>query len=172
MQIKTTKAHQTRCSSRIVLNQCIPMWILNRKGEQWNYLFFDEAVQLDLIPHGRSIRRASTFNQPIRGSYSESAKNQSLIPPQICSPRVHLPSDSQDLNRAVVAAMEWQRSGDRQQRPERRSESVGPERRWSAVARDGGGGGTPVIWGGRAAACDSVEGFDRPTIVPSSSKNK
>uniref|UniRef100_A0A0D3FJD2 Uncharacterized protein n=1 Tax=Oryza barthii TaxID=65489 RepID=A0A0D3FJD2_9ORYZ len=56
-------------------------------------------------------------------------------------------------------------SGDRQQRPESRSEGVGPERRWSAVARDGGGGGTPAIWGGRAAACDSVEGFDRPTIL-------
>uniref|UniRef100_I1PBY2 Uncharacterized protein n=1 Tax=Oryza glaberrima TaxID=4538 RepID=I1PBY2_ORYGL len=61
--------------------------------------------------------------------------------------------------------MEWQLSGDRQQRPESRSEGVGPERRWSAVARDGGGGGTPAIWGGRAAACDSVEGFDRPTIA-------
>ncbi|EEC75397.1 hypothetical protein OsI_11885 [Oryza sativa Indica Group] len=95
-------------------------------------------------PSGQSLGRPSTFNQPIRGSYSESAKNQSLIPPQICSPRVHLPSDSQDLNRAVVAAMEWQRSGDRQQQPERRSEGVGPERRWSAVARDGGGGGTPA----------------------------
>nr|AAR87283.1 hypothetical protein [Oryza sativa Japonica Group]ABF96374.1 hypothetical protein LOC_Os03g27410 [Oryza sativa Japonica Group] len=61
--------------------------------------------------------------------------------------------------------MEWQRSGDRQQRPERRSEGVGLERQWSAVAHDGGGGGTPAIWGGRTAACDSVEGFDRPTIA-------
>nr|BAC99624.1 hypothetical protein [Oryza sativa Japonica Group] len=53
--------------------------------------------------------------------------------------------------------MGWQHSGDRQQRPKKRSEGAGPERRWSAVARDGGGGGTPAIWGGRAAACDSVE---------------